>query len=151
MNTDYDEGARHVRTVDVLVEPCPERPRYTKMIGAGWSVRKWDHDCISCTFVGHYKDDDVYFCKGTRTIVIRRSDKPNEYWSMFVSIDTNELAERMNAIDKETQNKESQYQKEREALDRFKTAVEECLKLNFNVAQLQSTIEMQRDLRELRR
>ena len=41
----------------------------------------FEHDCESCTFLGHFYDHDVYMCS-ERSIVARRSSEPGDYSSM---------------------------------------------------------------------
>jgi hypothetical protein len=41
----------------------------------------FEHDCESCTFLGHFYAHDVYMCS-ERSIVARRSSEPGEYSSM---------------------------------------------------------------------
>lgn len=50
---------------------------------------QFQHDCETCTFLGHYNEHDLYHCKSTApTVIARRSDDPPDYSSglMFAGL-----------------------------------------------------------------
>lgn len=70
----------HLLSID---EP---RPKFTPNPSGGFQVRRWDHDCTSCLFMGHHGSTDVYLCREGltskfHTVIIRHSDEPADYWS----------------------------------------------------------------------
>lgn len=65
--------------------PTP-RPKFTPLPTGGAAVRRWDHDCSSCLFMGHHGTIDVYLCSEGlsskfHTVILRHSDEPADYWA----------------------------------------------------------------------
>lgn len=46
----------------------------------------FEHDCESCKFLGHYKNQDLYFCENEfdSTVIARRSSDGPDYSSGMV-------------------------------------------------------------------
>jgi hypothetical protein len=51
---------------------------------------KFQHECPSCTFLGHFNDHDLYCCRGSAlpTVLARYGNEPYEYISGIPSIDS---------------------------------------------------------------
>ena len=53
---------------------------------------KWKHDCTACTFIGamfmYNKTADWYVCNDT--VLARMSDEGSDYWSMPISVATDD-------------------------------------------------------------
>lgn len=63
---------------------------------------RFKHDCEWCTFLGRTGEEDVYACMqgiGYPTIVLRTSDRPEEYESSWTMVDRlpSELQDRARA------------------------------------------------------
>lgn len=53
---------------------------------------RFQHDCQLCTFLGTYKEYDLYFCdKGHSTVIARKSHEPSDYLSGMVFAVRNEI------------------------------------------------------------
>jgi len=48
----------------------------------------FQHDCAACTFLGSYEGSDLYHCPqhGFPTLIVRRSDVPQDYTSFLAEI-----------------------------------------------------------------
>ncbi len=54
----------------------------------------YQHDCNDCVYLGSNGDKDFYFCKKSFSkndvsLIIRLSNKPNDYYSMPASVTEN--------------------------------------------------------------
>jgi len=48
------------------------------------TYKRYEHDCDTCTFLGVYKEDDLYFCSQVRfgnTVIARHGNEPGDYSS----------------------------------------------------------------------
>ena len=58
-------------------------------------MKKFEHDCPNCHFLGNYKEHNLYFCKGNEftvdTVIARFGDDGTEYISGLSFADDNDL------------------------------------------------------------